>query len=182
MMITCEQMSDRMPEVSLGHGAWSDEETGHLAACGACRDEWALVTTAGRLGIAAPAGIDVHQLTERVLGRLRAEALQDRRRRQGWGLAGLAAAAALALAIWTGQPTRRVPASATSVEVGALGIPLPELDSLGTDDLQAVLQAMNQPATASDDPATAPLTGDDDAGLGDLDTTGLRSLLNGLEG
>jgi len=168
-MTVCEQLSERMPAVAHGDAAWSAEERAHLVGCAECRVEWDLVSAASRLGLDVPAGIDAHHVTERVLGRLRAER-GLRGRRVGWALGGLAAAAALALAVWPGKPGRRV-----TVPVAAAAIPLPELDSLQTPELQAVLDSL-------DGPLGSTVQGVDTGDLEDLNAHELQHVLDGMEG
>ena len=49
-MTSCTQLSDRMPEVALGLARWTADDERHLAGCADCRSEWAIVSTASRLG------------------------------------------------------------------------------------------------------------------------------------
>ena len=169
-MTMCEQLSERMPAVALGHADWTDVERAHLVACPECGAEWALVSTASRLGLDVAAGLDAHHVTERVLGRLRVEGGRARTRRIGWMLGGLAAAAALSLVVW---PASRHPAS---VRPGvAAQMPLPELDSLGTPELQAVLDSIDVPLGTT-------VQGVDTSDLDDLNAPELQHVLDGLEG
>lgn len=169
-MTLCEQLSERMPAVALGQAAWSDAERAHLAACAECGAEWALVSGASRLGLDVAADLNAHHVTERVLGRLRVERSRARARRVGWMLGALAAAAALALVVW---PASRHP--------GSLGpgvaaqMPLPELDSLGTPELQAVLDSIDAPLGTT-------VQGGDTGDLDDLNAPELQHVLDGLEG
>jgi len=172
-MTLCEQLSDRMPAVAHGQAVWSAEEQAHLAGCADCRAEWDLVSAASRLGLDVADGIDAHHVTERVLGRLRAE----RRRRGwqiGWAAGGLAAAAAVAIAVWPGRLSRQVPPS-VAVPVAAAALPLPELDSLGTPELQAVLDSL-------DGSLGTTVQGVDTGDLDDLDAHELQHVLDGMEG
>jgi anti-sigma factor RsiW len=169
-MTICEQLSERMPAVALGQAAWSDAERAHLAACAECGAEWALVSGTSRLGLDIAAGLDGHHITERVLGRLRIEGARARVRRVGLMLGGLAAAAALTLVVW---PARR---HTGSVGPGvAVEMPLPELDSLGTPELQAVLDSL-------DTPLGTMVQGVDTGDLDDLNAPELQHVLDGLEG
>ncbi|HYL31150.1 MAG TPA: hypothetical protein VEU27_14625 [Gemmatimonadales bacterium] len=172
-MTLCEQLSDRMPAVAHGQAVWNAEEQGHLAGCADCRAEWDLVSAASRLGLDVAEGIDTHHVTERVLGRLRAE--RGRRGRQiGWAAGGLAAAAAVAIAVWPGRPSRQVPPS-VAVPFAAAALPLPELDSLGTPELQAVLDSL-------DGSLGTTVQGVDTGDLDDLDAHELQHVLDGMEG
>jgi hypothetical protein len=144
-MTPCERLSDRMPAVAQG-GQWTAADAAHLAACGDCSAEWALIRSAQALGTDIAAGLSAHEVTARVLGRVRAEraAVQDRRR--GFAMAGLAAAAAVALTIWTWSPERagrRAP-----LDVASADLSLPELDSLRAPELETLLRTMDR---ASDD-------------------------------
>jgi len=173
-MTTCEQLSDRMPAVARGQIGWSAEEESHLATCAECRLEWELISAASGLGRDLTAALDPHHVTERVLGRLRAER-RSRRRRMGWAVAGIATAAAVALVVWAGplRPGPRIAAPAPVADVAE--IPLPELDSLATPELEAVLHALDAPIGTS-------VEGVDSSGLDDLDTRELQHVLDRLEG
>ena len=172
-MTVCEQLSDRMPAVAHGEAVWSAEEQVHLAGCADCRAEWDLVSAASRLGLDVVEGINAHHVTERVLGRLRAE--RGRRgRRIGWAVGGLAAAAAVAIAVWPGRPGRH-PTPPVALPVAAAALPLPELDSLGTPELQAVLDSL-------DGSLGSTVQGVDAGDLDDLDAHELQHVLDGMEG
>lgn len=109
-MTTCTQLSDRMPEVALGHGRWTADEERHLATCGDCRAEWALVAAASRLGATLPPA-DPERTAARLTERIRHEQARSRARIRRFALpAGLAAAAVLAVAVWTGRAGRGSPA------------------------------------------------------------------------
>jgi hypothetical protein len=127
-----------MPAVASGAG-WTPAEAEHLAACAECSAEWALVTAARGLGIECGESLSAHQVTQRVLGRVRADRAASRARRRGLALAGLAAAAALALAVWTGGAER---SSHPAPAVAAADLSLVELDSLRTPELEALLHSM----------------------------------------
>ena len=169
-MTICEQLSERMPAVALGQAVWGDAERAHLIGCAECQAEWALISEASRLGLDVAAGLDAHHVTERVLGRLRVEGGRVRRRRVGWTLGGLAAAAALVLAVWPGKPRPGAMTPAVAEEM-----PLPELDSLGTPELQAVLDSLETPLGTA-------VQGADTGDLDDLDAQELQHVLDGLEG
>lgn len=174
-MTTCEQLSDRMPAVARHEASWSAEEQAHLAACPDCQAEWELVSVATGLGADVAGDLDVHHVTERVLGRLRADR-QGRSRRMGWAVTGIAAAAAVMLAVWAGRPGQRLgPVSHRPVGVDVAQLPLPELDSLGTPELEAVLQSLDAPIGTSVETV-------DSTELDSLDTPELQQVLDGLEG
>ena len=174
-MTTCEQLSDRMPAVARHEASWSADEQAHLAACPDCQAEWELVSVATDLGADVAGDLDVHHVTERVLGRLRADR-HGRSRRMGWAVTGIAAAAAVMLAVWAGRPGQPLgPVSHRPVGVDVAQLPLPELDSLGTPELEAVLQSLDAPIGTSVETV-------DSTGLDSLDTPELQQVLDGLEG
>ena len=173
-MTTCEQLSDRMPAVARGEVSWSAAEESHLATCSECRLEWELVSAASGLGRDVTASLDPHHVTERVLGRLRAER-RSRGRRIRWTVAGVAAAAAVTLVVWVGSPRRPSRIAAPTPAADVAEIPLPELDSLATPELEAVLHALDTPIGTS-------VEGVDSGGLDDLDTRDLQRVLDRLEG
>ena len=172
-MTMCEQLSERMAAVAHGAAAWTAEEQAHLAGCADCRAEWDLVAAASRLGLDVAAGLDAHHVAERVLGRLRAE--RGRRgRRIGWTVGGLAAAAAVLIAVWPGRPGGRVTAP-VAAPLTAAAFPLPELDSLAAPELQAVLDSL-------DGSLGSTVQGVDTGDLDDLDAHELQHVLDGMEG
>jgi len=101
-MTTCTQLSDRMPDVAHGTSRWRETEEHHLAACADCRAEWELVTAASRLGAALRSPADPALVSTLLLERLARERQRTRLRARFWTAAGLAAAAAVILAVWTG--------------------------------------------------------------------------------
>lgn len=103
-MTTCTQLSDRMPEVALGRADWTADDERHLAGCADCRAEWGIVTAASRLG-AGLAPVEPERTAMLVTDRIRRERARARPQRLAF-LAGLAAAAVLALAVWTGRGSR----------------------------------------------------------------------------
>jgi hypothetical protein len=100
-MSICTELSDRMPDVALGRSAWTETEQRHLAECADCRAEWALVSGASRLGSTLPA-TDPAIVSTVLLARLARERERTRARIGLWSAAGLAAAAAVIVALWTG--------------------------------------------------------------------------------
>lgn len=173
--MTCEQLSDRMPAVARREESWTPEEQAHLAACSECQEEWELVSATAGLGADLAANLDAHHVSERVLGRLRKERVAGRRR-VVWTIAGLAAAAMVALTVWVGRPGLRpghLAARPPGVDVAQL--PLPELDSLGTPELEAVLQSLDAPIGTT-------VQTSDTTDLDSLDIPELQQVLDGLEG
>jgi hypothetical protein len=175
-MSDCEWLSDRMPVVALGQSEWTADEIRHLDQCGSCRREWELVIVASRLGEDAGLSLEPAAIATKVLRQLDLERKAGRLRRRGWSFAGLAAAAAVVAAIWTGGlqggPSKVQPVG-TAV-AGRLSIPLPELESLEPAELDSVLQTLDEPVVNGAD-------GDDPA-LGDLNTDELERVLDSWEG
>jgi hypothetical protein len=173
-MSDCERLSDRMPAVALGQAGWTADEIRHLSECESCRREWELVQLASRLGEGAGLSLDPAATAAAVLRRLEREQ-EGRLRRRAWSFVGLAAAAAVAAAIWTGGlqggPSKVQP---VGTEVAGLpSIPLPELESLDPAELDSVLQMMDEPSVSGS-------TADDP--LGDLNDDELESVLDSWEG
>jgi hypothetical protein len=104
-MTPCTQLSDRMPEVALGHARWTADEERHLAACADCRVEWAVVATASRLGATLPA-VDPERTAARVTERIRHERIHSQVRVRQLALVAGLAAAVLAVAVWAGHGGR----------------------------------------------------------------------------
>ena len=175
-MSDCGWLSDRMPAVALGHAQWTQQEAHHLTLCGGCQLEWSLICAANRLGKAAAERLEPAALAGSVLGRVARDRTLKRRRGRAWTFGGLAAAAAVVLAIWTGAQPRPGDSGTTSTSLVArqLEIPLPELESLQPAELDSVLQTMDDPAARS---ANA-----EDLELGDLNSEELERVLNSWEG
>jgi hypothetical protein len=165
---------------------------GHLAACADCRAEWALVTVGTRLGASVTPPGDPALLAASLLVRLDHERAVIQRRLRIWTAAGLAAAAGVIIAIWTGAvggvpsrqtpggptprvatapatPSRVAPTLASSVE-----LPLPEIDDLPAEALDSMLQVLDEPAARADVYQLP--------GLGDAGDRELERALTGLEG
>ncbi|MEP7226944.1 MAG: hypothetical protein ABI785_06265 [Gemmatimonadales bacterium] len=175
-MSECEWLSDRMPSVALGQATWTPDEILHLNECESCQREWELIEVASRLGEDAGLSLEPTAIATAVARRLERERIDGRLRRRAWGFAGLAAAAALVAALWTGgleQDPSKLPPVRTEV-AGRLSIPLPELDGLEPAELDSVLQTMDEPSVNGS-------TGDDPA-LGDLNTDELERVLDSWEG
>jgi hypothetical protein len=175
-MSDCEWLSDRMPVIGLGRAAWTADEIGHLNACESCRQEWELVQVVSRLGRDAGLALDPTAIASGVIRRVDRDREDGRVRRRGWSFAGLAAAAAVVAAVWTGGGeggSSKSPPVGTAV-AGQLSIPLPELESLESAELDSVLQTMDEPIVSGS-------TGDDPA-LGDLNDDELERVLDSWEG
>ncbi|HEX6104698.1 MAG TPA: hypothetical protein VFZ26_03900 [Gemmatimonadales bacterium] len=159
-MTPCDHLSDRMPAVVLRRTRWSADEEAHLAGCADCRAEWDLVQAANRLAAASPGVADQAALTDGLLRRLAEEPVS---RVDGRAIrwVGLAAAAALAAAVWLGAgpgPTTVASGAAepaetlTTAQVDSLlerqDVPLagwsmldtPTLGDLNEDELERVLR------------------------------------------
>jgi hypothetical protein len=180
-MMDCSRLSDRMPDVALGRSQWTQEEAEHLAGCSGCRQEWSLVRLAGNLGEGIGSDLKPTAIARVVLQRVAAERRRVRQRR--WSLAGLAAAATIALAVWygqgepdqTGSPSGGTPvATAPSARAAQLAFPLPELDQLQEPELDSLLQTISPPMT-SGSTLEAP-------SMGDLDDHELEEVLATWEG
>jgi hypothetical protein len=174
-MSDCEWLSDRMPVVALGRAEWSPDEVRHLNECGACQREWHIVAAAARLGENAWIPGDSGAIATSLIQRIKRDQELGRRKR-AWSFAGLAAAATIAAAVWTGsmdQPAERYPLQG-SVAAGRPAIPLPELDALQPTELDSVLKTMDDPNSRG-----AAL---EDPGLADLDTDELQTVLDSWEG
>jgi hypothetical protein len=175
-MITCEAMTDRMPEVASGTTAWTAEEAAHLGRCPDCQAEWRLIEAARSLGAGAAARLDSGQAAARVLARLASERRRVRWRRAGLGVA-LAAAAALLLVVWTGRTGPISSPGPTPVPGGlteAFRIPVAELDSLDANQLESVLEDLDAPLDQGRLTGAPP--------MGELDDVQLERVLRSLEG
>jgi hypothetical protein len=170
-MSDCMWLSDRMPAVALGRAEWTLDEARHLSECRSCQEEWDLVRVTSRVGEGIVLAHDTARTTEAVLRRL--EHSGEHLRPRLWALAGLAAAAAILAAVWTGGRDPR-PAPQAGPVVAGLQIRLPELESLQPAELDSVLQTMDEPVV---DGSTV-----DDPGLGDLDSDELQRVLDSWEG
>jgi hypothetical protein len=152
-MTICERMSDRMPSVSAGRATWTPEEREHLDACVDCQAEWTVVRAAAEVGARVPSRTTPEALAAAVRERVREAEHADRRRATTrWALrwGGLAAAAALMLAVLFRGPASAGPEAEGDPGAGALAevaflLPLPELDDAESDELQAVLDGLEAP-------------------------------------
>ena len=174
-MTECGRLSDRIPVVALGMAEWTPEEARHLNACRLCQEEWELLRMAGRLGDTAAISIDSSAMASAVVHRLAHQREAGGLRRR-WSFAGLAAAAAIAAAVWAGSADRVAPLAPSSgtVVAGRLAIPLPELEPLQAAELDSVLQTMDEPNAGG-----VPV---DEPGLGDLNFDELETVLDSWEG
>lgn len=175
-MSECGLLSDRMPAVALGRGKWTPQELHHLDECRSCRHEWTLVGAAGRLGADMEERLAPGDMAISVLQRLQGARVTERVRRTQWSIGGLAAAAALVAALWTGgltsSPDTAPPIG--SLAAGELVFPLPELESLQPAELDSVLQTMDE-ANVGNSAAEEP-------DLGDLNSDELERVLDSWEG
>jgi len=143
-MNDCERLSDRMPEVALHGGEWSADEASHLASCSECRAEWELALTARDLDGRAPTISDPAAVAAAVLRRLDSDRAVAARARRVWSFAGLAAAAAIVVAVLTGRGPAPQGDVRVAAETGAL-VPLPELEGLETAELDTLLRSLDRP-------------------------------------
>ncbi|MEP6574057.1 MAG: hypothetical protein ABJD11_15245 [Gemmatimonadota bacterium] len=173
-MTRCEELSDLMPEVAAGTLNWSEEQRLHLAACADCGQEWRLVSATRHFGDDLVASLDPSSISAAVLVRL-AQDRRSARSRRNW-LGGLAIAASISVLIWTGAGSRGhapLTGPATTQVASQLTLPMAELDSLDTTQLQSVLEGLDQPLGAVASP-TVP-------SLGDLNDLELERVLRSLE-
>jgi hypothetical protein len=172
-MSECTRLSDRIPEVALGRARWTPDQAAHLQACADCRAELAVVQATIALGRKAPGLSDPARVAEAVERRL-----VGGRSRRAWGsrVAGLAAAAALLLTVWTRWPAGPLERAASRAPVPASQalVPLPELELLDPAELDSLLQRMEMPVAGS---STL-----DAPSLGDLEDTELEQVLATWEG
>jgi hypothetical protein len=172
-MSECTRLSDRIPEVALGRASWTPDQAAHLRACADCRAELTLVQATIALGRKAPGLRDPAAAADAVERRL---AAGRSRRAWGGGMAGLAAAAALLLAVWTRSP--EPPRAAVSPEqpssAAQVLVPLPELELLEPAELDSLLERMEAPVAGS---STL-----DAPSMGDLEDTELEQVLATWEG
>lgn len=134
--MNCQELSEKMPAVARGELAWNDAESVHLAECGDCRAEMAIVRAG--FTVANDMTIDAEAIAQRVLARLRAPSVARRFARPRW-LVPLAAAAAVVLLLSrVGTPSAPPPSPAAS----PLSVHLPGLSDLDDADLGAVLESL----------------------------------------
>jgi hypothetical protein len=143
-MTGCTLLSERMAAVAHRRGTWSPAEERHLGACADCQAEWRLLQAGAGLGQDLDRTFPADLLATRVIARLRQPAPRLLRPRV-WRWLAIPAAAAAAIGFMmllrpspspTGESTLR-----PSVTAAAGGL-LPELEELGTTELQSVLQLL----------------------------------------
>lgn len=171
-MSDCVSLSDRMPAAALGRAEWTADEARHLEECRSCRTEWELVQVASRLGDGLIASHDTRETARAVLDRLKYR--KAARPPRVWTLAGLAAAAAIVAAVWIGRSPQQGPNPETGSVVVGLQLPLPELESLQSAELDTVLRSMDE-SLAGGPPAEFPV-------LEDLEIDELQRVLDSWEG
>ena len=173
-MSECGRLSDRIPSVVLGRDQWTPQELEHLDECGSCHHEWMLVQAAGRLGAGVEERFEPNDIATSVIQRLQRTRETERTRRTRWTIGGLAAAAALVAALWTGGRTSNDTAQPNgSLATAELAFPLPELESLQPAELDSVLQTMDEGNVGS---------AMEEPDLGDLNSDELERVLDSWEG
>jgi hypothetical protein len=164
-----------MPEVALQRARWTPEEERHLAGCADCQAEWAIVAAASRLGARLPA-VDGDRVAEGALERIRRERAATKvRTRRVAALAGLAAAAVVALAVWVnrGGPAGRPDGSSLPAPAPIAALPSSPVPS-------QTAQSNPQPAVAQGPSTTATI----DLPIPELDSLpaeALDSILRALD-
>jgi hypothetical protein len=144
-MNDCERLSDRMPDVAAHRAGWTTDEAAHLAGCPECLAEWRLVLAARALDQRAPAVSNLSALPAALRVRLAVDRAPRARARRAWSAAGVAAAAAaIVVMAMTGSEAGPVGAPPPVVQAEAL-VPLPELEGLGTAQLDTLLQTIDRP-------------------------------------
>lgn len=170
-----DHLSERMAAVVSGREQWSASEARHLASCGECDDEFALLLAARQAGDGAPE-IDVARLSSTLLPRVAAARRDDRRRSTWrWGSGLLAAAAAVvlvAMPLLRGTAPGALPAALPAMVPGSLV--LSELDALDLAGLQGVLEAVDAGLPAGELVEDGAPTG--------LDASDIDAVFEGLEG
>lgn len=169
-MSDCEVCCERMHQVAHGGAPCTVAESLHVSGCASCRAEWALVRAGADLHRSVV--IDPERVLQGVLTRLRNEpATPAPMRRLPWragaiGLLSAAACLALAFALprQSRVPTMTPVVAADTAELAVL----PELQSLDTTELNALLSSLG-PAAADATPGVPH--------LGDLTTSELEQLL-----
>ena len=174
-MTECRLLSERMAAVAHRRGTWAPDDERHLVSCADCEAEWRLIQAGARLGQDLEQAFPADAMAGRVLASLRQPAPRLLRPRAWrWLVVPAAAAAAIAFVMLPGpssSPTGDRPAGSTvTAEASAL---LPELEELGTTELQSVLQLL--PAVQGDDV-------EDIHNYNDMTEDELEGILRSLEG
>ena len=168
--------TDRLAEQAHDGSDWTATDAAHLAGCADCRLELEVIAAAGRLGAAQLAGFDASRVAAGVRRRLAAEPGRPAARvvrHPAWWLAGLAAAAAVVLAVRMGMPNGSGNSSEASQGASVAVSILHELDGLSAPQLEEVLQSIP--------PATAALEHVEMAPLSNLDANDLERMLRSME-
>jgi hypothetical protein len=163
-----------MIDVARSGSGWAPDESAHLETCSDCAAEWRLIGRTAALG--SGMSIDAERISARVRARLATpdehpieRPGSSRRRWIPWAAIGLAAAAALVLAV---RPTRG-PHLASPPPAAETGAVLSELDGLSARELETVLSEMENNGS---------VPGGDGLGLGDLTTAELERVLRSWGG
>lgn len=168
--------TERISEPPNGPKVWTDEEAAHLAGCADCRFEVEMIAAARRIGAAQLTGFDADRVAAGVRRQLRTRPHDAPGRvtsHPGRWLAGLAAAAAVVLAVRMGIPTSPGSSRGAGHPLPAVVSVLHELDGLSEPELEAVLHSIP--------PASEALDHQDMALLSDLNATDLERVLRSME-
>ena len=148
-MNDCERLSDRMPDVALHRAEWTPEEAAHLAGCADCLAEWELVLAARALDEGAPTVSDPSALPAVLQRRLAEDRALRTRVRRAWSFAAAAAAAAAILTTIVTPRDGGLPTGTRTVAGAEALVPLPELEGLGTAQLDTLLQSLDRPSAGT---------------------------------
>lgn len=166
---------DRLTDLATRAEAWGPEAAAHLESCAECRLELKVIRVARGIGAIGIPPLDARRVMMGVRSRLAKDPAgsgsRALRHPGGW-LVGLAAAAAVLLAVrMTVFPPRGglQPGVSPDVEISTLH----ELDDLSAPELEAVLQAIP--------PSTAALGHGEIAPLGELSASDLERVLRSME-
>lgn len=168
--------TERLTDSAVRGPAWTDAEAEHLAGCSECGFELEILAVARRLGTTRLAGLDLERVAGRVRRRLESEPQSVTKRvggQAGRWLLGLAAAAAVVLAVRTRLPNG--PDGFGRMEPPALveGSVLQELDGLSEPQLEELLRSIPPASEALDHVEMVP--------LGDLTSSDLERVLRSME-
>ncbi|MFZ5624429.1 MAG: hypothetical protein ACOY71_08345 [Gemmatimonadota bacterium] len=158
-------LSDRMPDVARGRGAWTPGQRARIAGDPDLEAEWRLVQAAAALGREVETEFNAARTAEVLIARLRAahaapiEGARVATSRRRWYLgAGLAAAAALLLLVRSAPET--VSPAGPPPSAAGFTIQLAELDELGASELESLLNYVNVGLTPADAAIDAPALGE----------------------